>query len=226
MKEAGAAAIHSDHNQYTRPAGHPQLVNTLARYYSPALGRSLDAQSEVCVVGGATNAIFSAVMALVDPGDEVVCIEPYFDAPKIAADLMGAKTIGVPLRADWAKSSADWTLDLAELEAALTERTKLLVLNTPHNPTGKVFSAAELEGIAHIVRKYPRLVVMSDEVYEFMTFDGMPHARISALPGMFDRTLSIHSAGKTFSATGWRIGYVIGPAPLITPLVRARAEAV
>ena len=126
----------------------------------------------------------------------------------------------MPLRADWAKSAADWTLDLSELEAALSERTKLLVLNTPHNPTGKVFSAAELEGIAHIVRKYPRLVVMSDEVYEFMTFDGMPHARISALPGMFDRTLSIHSAGKTFSATGWRIGYVIGPAPLITPLVR------
>ena len=128
--------------------------------------------------------------------------------------------VGVPLRADWAKSAADWTLDLSELEAALSERTKLLVLNTPHNPTGKVFSAAELEGIAHIVRKYPRLVVMSDEVYEFMTFDGLPHARISALPGMFDRTLSIHSAGKTFSATGWRIGYVIGPAPLITPLVR------
>ena len=126
----------------------------------------------------------------------------------------------MPLRADWAKSAADWTLDLSELEAALSERTKLLVLNTPHNPTGKVFSAAELEGIAHIVRKYPRLVVMSDEVYEFMTFDGLPHARISALPGMFDRTLSIHSAGKTFSATGWRIGYVIGPAPLITPLVR------
>ena len=124
----------------------------------------------------------------------------------------------MPLRADWAKSAADWTLDLSELEAALSERTKLLVLNTPHNPTGKVFSAAELEGIAHIVRKYPRLVVMSDEVYEFMTFDGLPHARISALPGMFDRTLSIHSAGKTFSATGWRIGYVIGPAPLITPL--------
>ena len=96
MKEAGAAAIHSDHNQYTRPAGHPQLVNTLARYYSAELGRSLDAQSEVCVVGGATNAIFSAVMALVDPGDEVVCIEPYFDAPKIAADLMGAKTVGAP----------------------------------------------------------------------------------------------------------------------------------
>lgn len=220
VKEACADAVRDDYNQYTRPAGHPLLCETLAQYYSAPFGRELDANSEIAVVGGATNAIFSAVMALVDPGDEVVCIEPYFDAPKIAADLMDAKTIGVPLRTEWAETSADWRLDIDELQAAITERTKLLVLNTPHNPTGKVFSEDELAGIASVVRRHPRLVVLTDEVYEFMVYDGLKHARIAALDGMFERTLSIYSAGKTFSATGWRVGYAIGPQPLITPVIR------
>ena len=220
VKEAAVEAIHGDYNQYSRPAGHTRLVRTLAARYSPRLGRSLNAAEEICVVGGATNAIFSAVVALVDPDDEVVCVEPFFDAPKIAADLMGAKTIGVPLRADWARTSADWKLDLSELEAALTEKTKLLVLNTPHNPTGKVFSVDELDGIASIVERFPNLVVLSDEVYEAMVYDDLEHVHFASRPGMFDRTLTVFSAGKTFSATGWRVGYVIGPRQLISPLVR------
>lgn len=220
VKQAAIEAIEGDYNQYSRPAGHTRLVRTLASRYSPKFGRSLSSAEEIAVVGGATNAIFSAVVALVDPEDEVVCVEPFFDAPKIAADLMGAKTIGVPLRADWAETSADWRLDLDELEASLTPRTKLLVLNTPHNPTGKVFNKEELEGIAEVVRKHPGLVVLSDEVYEAMVFDGADHVHISSLPGMFERCLTVFSAGKTFSATGWRVGYVIGPKSLISPLVR------
>eukprot|EP00659_Diplonema_papillatum_P020636 gene20636-31795_t len=219
VKEAAIDAIKDDHNQYTRPAGHPVLVDVLAKHYSPKFGREIIPETEIAVVGGATNAIFSAVMALVDPGDEVVCIEPYFDAPKIATDLMGAKTIGVPLRADWAQSSGDWKLDMDELAAALSDRTKLLVLNTPHNPTGKVFSREELQAISELVQKYPKLVVLSDEVYEYMVYEG-EHVRIGSLPGMWERTLSVYSAGKTFSATGWRVGYVFGPAPLVVPLVR------
>ena len=171
VKEAAVEAIRADYNQYSRPAGHARLVEKLASRYSPRFGRSIDAYTEIGVVGGATNAIFSALVALVDPDDEVVCVEPYFDAPKIAADLMGATTIGVPLRADWAETAADWKLDLDELDDALTERTKLLVLNTPHNPTGKVFSREELEGIAEVVKRYPRLLVLSDEVYEGMVYD-------------------------------------------------------
>mmetsp|Transcript_22206 Transcript_22206/g.71574 ORF Transcript_22206/g.71574 Transcript_22206/m.71574 type:complete len:464 (-) Transcript_22206:315-1706(-) len=220
VKEAATEAIHGDFNQYSRPAGHARLVRTLASRYAPRFGRSLNAAEEIAVVGGATNAIFSAVVALVDPEDEVVCVEPFFDAPKIAADLMGAKTIGVPLRADWARTSADWKLDLNELDAALSPRTKLLVLNTPHNPTGKVFSKEELDGVAEVVTKYPGLVVLSDEVYEEMVYDGREHVHFASRPGMFERSLSIFSAGKTFSATGWRVGYAIGPKQLISPLVR------
>eukprot|EP01059_Diplonema_ambulator_P001280 TRINITY_DN11033_c1_g1_i1.p1 TRINITY_DN11033_c1_g1~~TRINITY_DN11033_c1_g1_i1.p1 ORF type:complete len:454 (+),score=149.19 TRINITY_DN11033_c1_g1_i1:49-1410(+) len=219
VKEAAHEAIRDDHNQYTRPAGHPLLTECLAAHYSDLFQKNICKDTEVAVVGGATNAIFSAVMALVDPGDEVVCIEPYFDAPKIATDLMGAVTKGVPLRADWAKGSSDWKLDLGELDAALSDKTKLLVLNTPHNPTGKVFSLPELQGICEVLKKYPKVVVLSDEVYEHMVYEGT-HQRIGSLPGMWGRTLSIYSAGKSFSATGWRVGYVFGPAPLILPLVR------
>jgi aspartate/methionine/tyrosine aminotransferase len=111
-------------------------------------------------------------------------------------------------------------LDLDELDDALNERTKLLVLNTPHNPTGKVFSREELEGIARVVKKYPRLLVLSDEVYESMVYDGLEHHHIGSVEGMFERTISVFSIGKTFSATGWRVGYAVGPEPLIAPLVR------
>jgi len=220
VKEAAIEAIREDYNQYSRPAGHARLVQTLAARYTPRFGRDINPYTEIGVVGGATNAIFSALVALVDPDDEVVCVEPYFDAPKIAADLMGATTIGVPLRADWAETASDWILDLDELDAALNERTKLLVLNTPHNPTGKVFSKAELEGIAKVVQKYPKLVVLSDEVYEGMVFDGLEHQHIATCDGMFERTISVFSVGKTFSATGWRVGYAVGPEELIAPLVR------
>jgi aspartate/methionine/tyrosine aminotransferase len=188
---------------------------------------------------GAQLGIFLAVSTFCEEEDEIVCVEPCFDAYSKAAALSGCGYRGVPLRQPQELSSVaeqcsgDFTLDLAELEAALTDRTKILFLNTPHNPTGKVFSRDELQGIADVVSRYPNLIVVSDEVYEFSVFDGAVHERFATLSGgssgregmadMFDRTLSLFSAGKTFSCTGWRIGYMVGPEKLVRPLIKAQA---
>jgi len=158
------------HNQYTRPGGNPILVQTLAEMYSPLFQRELDPMSEVSVCSGAQEGIFNILATYCNPGDQVVCIEPYFDAYKKAADLVGAETVGVPLRLEaGGATSADFKLNLGDLERAITDNTKLLILNTPHNPTGKVFSLEELEGIASVVRRHPGLIVLSDEGMCFST---------------------------------------------------------
>ena len=169
--------------------------------------------------------IFVAVATFCEEEDEVVCIEPYFDAYRKAAEVVGATCKGVPLRSDGPiDSSAELTLDLDELDSALSERSRLLILNTPHNPTGKVFSRQELEGIAEVVRRYPRLLVLSDEVYEHMVFDGAEHVRFATLgDDLYDRTMTCFSAGKTFSCTGWRVGYFIAPPRLTLPLIKAQS---
>lgn len=164
--------------------------------------------------------------------------EPYFDAYKTVATLLGIRTVGVPLElapdkrgafnsrggaAGATFSSGDFRIDPARLEAAITPKTKMVVLNTPHNPTGKVLTRAELEAIAAVLRRHPDVLVLSDEVYEFMCFDGLQHERIAALPGMFDRTISLFSAGKTFSCTGWRVGYAVAPAPLASAMTKAHS---
>ncbi|GBG30236.1 Kynurenine--oxoglutarate transaminase [Hondaea fermentalgiana] len=219
VKKCAAVAITDNHNQYTRPAGNPVLVETLKSIYDPLFNRNLDAMSEIAVCSGAQEGIYNILVSFCDEGDTVLCVEPYFDAYKKAADLLGVQTQGVPLRqTPGATSAGDFKLDVDELDKAITSKTKVLVLNTPHNPTGKVFTRQELEEIAAIVRKHPQLVVLSDEVYEFMTFDGLPHERFALLDGMWDRTISLFSAGKTFSCTGWRVGYCIGPAHLVAPL--------
>lgn len=219
MKNCAADAIATNHNQYTRPAGNIELVETLSKVYEPILGRTPNPMTEIAVCSGAQEGIYNILVSFCNEGDSVLCIEPYFDAYKKAADLLGVETKGVPLRPiPGAKTSADFKLDVHELDKAITADTKVLVLNTPHNPTGKVFSRAELEEIAEVVKKHPQLVVLSDEVYEFMTFDGLPHERFALIDGMYDRTISLSSVGKTFSCTGWRVGYCIGPAHLIAPL--------
>lgn len=173
-------------------------------------------------------------------GDEVVTFEPYFDAYKTVSTLLGLQTAGVPLELTPVKqaafaapasgittptafSSADFRVDIDKLERAITPATKMLVLNTPHNPTGKVFAKAELEQIAQVLARHPHVLVLADEVYEFMAFDGLPHERFAALPGMFDRTISLFSAGKTFSCTGWRVGYAVAPAHLTTAITKAHS---
>jgi len=221
VKAAAQQAIAADLNQYARSAGHPRLVKALAQVYSPLFGRTLDPMTEIVVTVGATEGIFAAVQALVDPGDEVILIEPFYDSYPAAVTMAGGVPVYVPLRAPaGSRRAADWTLDLAELTAAITPRTKLLILNTPSNPLGKVFSRAELSALAELVCRF-NLTVLSDEVYEWMVYPPAEHVRIATLPGMWERTVTLGSAGKTFSVTGWKIGWAIAPRTLAHAVLMA-----
>jgi len=221
VKEAAIAAIAADLNQYARSAGHPRLVQALAHAYSPLFERTLDPMTEIVVTVGATEGIFASIQALVDPGDEVILIEPFYDSYPAAVTMAGGIPVYVPLRGPaGARRAADWTLDMDELTAAITPRTKLLVLNTPANPLGKVFTRQELEALAAIVQRF-NLTVLSDEVYEWMVYRPAQHVRIATLPGMWERTVTLGSAGKTFSVTGWKIGWAIAPPRLAHAILMA-----
>lgn len=217
VKEAAQRAIANDLNQYARSAGHPRLITALAKVYGPLFGRDLNPQTEIVITVGATEGIFATVQALIQAGDEVVLIEPFYDSYAPSVIMAGGTPVYVPLRPKAnATTSADWVLDMAELEAAFSERTRLLILNTPQNPLGKVFSRTELQHIAALVQKHD-VLVLSDEVYEWMTYrdpqsqaaQPVEHVRIATLPGMWERTVTLGSAGKTFSVTGWKIGWAI-----------------
>ncbi|GMF13392.1 unnamed protein product [Phytophthora lilii] len=238
VKQAAIDAINDGNNQYTRPGGHVSYVETLAEMYSPLLSRELDPMKEIVTFNGAQEGIAAIMAALLEPGDEVLTLEPYFDAYVTVSQLHGVRASGAPFRFDAAKRAAflsedahvaerftshDFQVDLAKLEAMITPKTKMLVLNTPHNPTGKVFSRDELQQLARVLERHPDVIVLADEVYEFMTYDGLPHERIAAMPGFFDRTISLFSAGKTFSCTGWRTGYAVGPAHLVGGVTKAHS---
>lgn len=205
--EAAVAAIESGRNQYPPGPGTPELLAAVAEHQRRFYGIDLDPASEVLVTVGATEAIAAAVLALCQPGDEVVTFEPYYDSYAATIALAGATRRTSVLR------FPDFALDEASLRAAFTDRTRLVLLNTPHNPTGKVFSRTELELIAQLAREHDAWV-LADEVYEHLTF-GVPHIPIATLPGMAERTLTISSGGKTFSTTGWKVGWISGPAPAI-----------
>jgi N-succinyldiaminopimelate aminotransferase len=208
---AAAAAIRTGHNQYPPGPGVPELRQAIARHQQHYYGLEFDADTEVLVTAGATEAIAASLLALAGPGDEVVVFEPYFDSYTASIALGGATRKPVTLRRD----GTGWSFDPDEFRAAITPRTTVVLLNTPHNPTGKVFSAAELAVIADAAREHD-LTVVSDEVYEHLTFDGLRHVPIATLPGMRERTVTISSAGKTFSVTGWKIGWVCAPPELLT----------
>lgn len=229
VKAAAQQAIGDDLNQYARSAGQHRLVNALAKIYGPLFDRDLNPQTEIVITTGATEGIFATVQALVQAGDEVILIEPFYDSYAPSVIMAGGTPVYVPLRPQPdAATAADWVLDMAELEAACTERTRLLILNTPQNPLGKVFSRAELQQIADLVQKYD-ILVLSDEVYEWMTYsDGertdnrrAEHVRIATLPGMWERTVTLGSAGKTYSVTGWKIGWAITAEPLAHAILMA-----
>jgi len=219
--EAARTALISGYNQYARSAGHPRLVKAIAHVYSPLFGRELDPMNEIVVTTGATEAIFATMQGLVNPGDEVILIEPFYDSYPAAVIMAGGTPVYVPLRsAAGVNSAAQWYVDMTELAAAVTPRTRLLVINTPNNPVGKVFTQTELEQIAELAQERD-LLVLSDEVYEWMTYDGVPHLRLATLPGMWERTITLGSAGKTFSVTGWKIGWAIAPRHLAHAVLMA-----
>ena len=212
--EAVHDAMRAGRNQYPPGRGTPELVAAVIRHQRRHYGLDLD-QENVVVTTGATEAIAGALLGLVDPGDEVVVWEPYYDSYRAMIQFAGGVRRPVTLR------SPDYRLDADELEAAVTERTKLILLNSPHNPTGHVFDRAELEAIAAVAQRHD-LVVVTDEVYEHLTFDEHEHVPLATLPGMFDRTVTISSSGKTFSFTGWKIGWASGPPDLVAAVEGAK----
>ncbi|XP_071822044.1 kynurenine aminotransferase-like isoform X3 [Apostichopus japonicus] len=215
-------------NQYTRAGGHPRLVKIVSEMYGEYFNRKIDPMTEVLVSVGAYGSLYYALMSHVNPGDEVIIIEPSFDSYEPVVLMAGGKPRHVPLRParDDVESTADWKLDKAELEAAFTEKTKAIVVNSPNNPLGKVFTYEELETVADLCKKYDILCI-SDEVYEHMVYDGNKHLRMaSCFPDMWERTITTYSAGKIFCATGWRLGWSIGPPHLIKNMMTIHQNCV
>ncbi len=208
VAEAAIGAIRAGHNQYPPALGIPELRSAIAEHQLRRYGIELDPDTEVLVTTGATEAIAASLLALAGPGDEVVTFEPYYDSYAAAIALGGATRKLVTLRPPYESFDPD------DLRAAIGPRTKVLLLNSPHNPTGKVFSRAELEEVAKVCLEHD-LIAICDEVYEHLTFDGIEHIPLSTLPDMAERTLTISSAGKSFSFTGWKIGWVTGPPQLV-----------
>lgn len=214
VKDAARRAIAAGHNQYTPGLGTPPLRQAIARHQQRFHDIDLDPDHEVVVTTGATEAVAAALLGLVDPGDDVIVLEPYYDSYRAMIQIAGARRRPVTLRAP------DFRLPLDELRAAVTPRTTTIMLNSPHNPTGTVLNAEELGAVARVAIEHD-LVVISDEVYEHLTFTA-PHVPIATLPGMAERTLTISSAGKTFSFTGWKIGWATGPADLVSAVYGAK----
>ncbi|TPV92685.1 MAG: aminotransferase class I/II-fold pyridoxal phosphate-dependent enzyme [Myxococcales bacterium FL481] len=211
VKQAAIAAIERGDNQYCPPSGVPPLNAAIAEHQARFYGLHYDADHEVTVYSGATEAIFATLSALCEPGDEVVVFEPFYDSYRANLAMVGARERLVTLH------SPGFEYDPRALEAAFGPKTRAVLLNTPHNPTGKVFSRAELEHIADLCRRHDVLAI-TDEVYEHLVFDG-EHICLATLPGMRERTVVISSLGKTFSLTGWKIGHTCAP-PSITRALR------
>lgn len=208
IKAAAERAIAGGLNQYPPGRGIPELRQAVAAHQGERYDLDLDPDSQVIATVGATEGIASCVLALLEPGDEVVTFEPYYDSYTAMFALAGVTHRTCTLRAP------DFRIDADELRAAFSPRTRLVLLNTPHNPTGRVFTRAEMQLVADLAREFDAYVV-TDEVYEHLTFDDATHVPMATLPGMFERTLTIGSAGKSFSLTGWKIGWVTGPTELV-----------
>jgi N-succinyldiaminopimelate aminotransferase len=215
MLDEARTAIAGGVNQYPPGRGILPLRQAIADHTARHYGLSYDPETEVLVTTGATEALAAAILAFVDPGDEVVALEPFYDSYAASIDLAGGVRVGVGL------FGPDFRLDLAEIEAAITPRTKLLLINSPHNPTGTVLTREELAAIARLAVLHDVLVVC-DEVYEHLTYDDAEHVPLASFPGMRERTVRISSSGKTFSATGWKIGWVLSTPELVTEITAVK----
>jgi len=212
IKDAACAAIHGDVNQYAVTWGARPLREAVAREFTRRYGLQVVADEQVTVCCGTTEAMMSTMMAVVDPGDEVVVFEPFYENYGPDAILSGATPRYVTLH------EPDWTFDPDELAAAFNNRTKAIIINTPNNPTGKVFTRDELETIAALCRKWDAIAI-SDEIYEHIIYDGRQHIPMTTIEGMADRTITLNGLSKTFSVTGWRVGWTISP-PSLTGAIR------
>ena len=212
VKDAARRAIEQDVNQYAITWGARSLRQAIARKFERLYGRVVDPEREVTVTCGSTEAMIAALLAVLDPGDEVVAFEPFYENYGPDAILSGAVPRFVRLH------PPDWTFDPRELEAAFGPRTRAIIVNTPQNPTGKVFTRAELNLIAGLCQKHDALAV-TDEIYEHILYDGAVHVPMATLPGMAERTITINGMSKTYSVTGWRVGWTIAP-PVLTDAIR------
>ena len=209
VREAAVRALREGRgNQYPPGIGVPPLREAIARHQARWYGLEVDPEREVLVTAGATEALAAAILALVDEGDEVIALEPFYDS--YAACIAMARGVRVPVTL----RAPDFRVDVDALRSAVTPRTRMLLINAPHNPTGMVLTDAERAAIRDVAVEHD-LVVVADEVYEHLVFDGVVHVPLASLPGMAERTITIGSAGKTFSFTGWKIGWAVAPAPLI-----------
>jgi aspartate/methionine/tyrosine aminotransferase len=210
MKDAACAAIHGDINQYAITWGTPALRLAIAEKYRRWYDMDVDPDREITVTCGATEAMAAVFLALVNPGDEVIVFEPYYENYGPDAILAGAKPVFVPLE------GLEWKLDPEKLRAAFNDRTRAIVVNTPHNPTGRVFTREEISLIAELCQKHDAIAI-TDEIYEHIRYAGGHHV-LATWPGMRNRTVTISGLSKTFSCTGWRLGYAVAPAEMTSPI--------
>lgn len=211
LKESASAALHADVNQYAITWGDKLLRDAIAEKSKRYLGLTVDPETQITVTCGATEAMVATMMALVDPGEEVIVFEPFYENYGPDAILCGATPRYVKMH------PPDWSFDPSELERAFNDKTRAIILNSPHNPTGKVFSKEELQHVARLCQKWGAFA-FTDEIYEHILYDGAQHHALAAMPGMEDLTVTINSLSKTYSVTGWRVGWAIAPADVTLPI--------
>ncbi|KAJ3054649.1 Kynurenine--oxoglutarate transaminase 3 [Rhizophlyctis rosea] len=232
ITECATRAIQTDGllHQYTRSEGHVNLVKALSSYYVDKLGRTLDPFTEIVTTVGASEAIYSAIQAFVNPGDEVILMQPFYDSYPASVTLAGGVPVMVSLRPPAerpAATSDDWKLDIDEIRRAINPgKTKMIIVNNPHNPVGKVFTRTELESIAKIADEFD-LLVLADEVYETLVYSDSvsPMIKFASLPGMFERTITVGSVGKMFGVTGWKVGWILSTPEIVRSEATAQALA-